>query len=224
MKILIVEDQEKLAKLIQKGLILEGFSADYVLDGEEAANRIAVHHSEYDLIILDYMLPNKSGLEICSQTRERKIAIPILMLTGKDALPDITAGLNSGADDYLTKPFSFDELVARIRAILRRPKITLPSTLQIKHVQLDPLAKIVTCNKKLVSLTLREFSLLEYLMRHGDEALSRETILSGVWDFAFDSFANVVDVHIANLRKKLGDLDGKIIETVRGIGYKMNTK
>lgn len=222
MKILIVEDQENLAKLIQKGLAAEGFAVDYVLDGETAQNRINMYHSDYDIIILDFMLPKKSGLEILADMRSKKITTPVIMLTAKDDIKDITAGLNAGADDYLTKPFSFDELFARIRAILRRPKNSLPMELRVRNVVLDPIAKSVVCGGKAVRLTLKEFGLLEYLMRRPGEALSREDILSGVWDFAFDSFANVVDVHITNLRKKLDDKDGTLIETVRGIGYKIN--
>lgn len=223
MKILIIEDQENLAKLLQKGLVNEGFSADYVLTGNEGQTRINIHSSEYDLLILDFMLPDKSGLEICKQTREKKIETPILMLTAKDDSSDITACLNAGADDYLTKPFSFEELTARIRAILRRPKMVIPTQLCVQDVTLDPFSKKVHRKNQEVYLTLKEFSLLEYLMRHQGEALARETILSGVWDFAFDSFANVVDVHIANLRKKLGDTSCNLIETVRGIGYKIKS-
>lgn len=223
MRILIVEDQENLAKLIQKGLTSEGFTADYVLDGQTAEKRINIHHADYDLIILDFMLPEKSGLEVLAETRSKNITTPILMLTAKDDKKDITAGLDAGADDYLTKPFSFEELLARIRAILRRPKTALPMELCCKNVKLNPVTKCVQCSNAPVHLTLKEFGLLEYLMRRPDEALSRDTILSGVWDFAFDSFANVVDVHITNIRKKLGDTDGTLIETIRGIGYKINS-
>lgn len=221
MKILIVEDHENLAKIIQKGLSAEGFAADYVLDGQTALSRINVYHKEYDLVVLDFMLPKKDGLEILTEMRSSGFNTPVLMLTAKDDKKDVTAGLNAGADDYLTKPFSFDELLARIRAILRRPQSTLPMELKIKNVQLNPLTKIVTCNEQLVNLTLKEFALLEYLMRNPDKALTREDILCNVWDFAFDSFANVVDVHITSIRKKLGD--AKIIETIRGIGYRITS-
>ena len=223
MKILIVEDQKNLAELIQKGLAAEGFAADYVLDGETAQKRINTYHDDYDLIILDFMLPKKNGLEILAETRGKNFSTPVLMLTAKDNKKDVAAGLNAGADDYLTKPFSFEELTARIRAILRRPKSTLPLELTIGNITLNPLTKCVTRRGISVSLTLKEFALLEYLMRHPDTALSRDDILCNVWDFAFDSFANVVDVHINSIRKKLGGINASHIETVRGIGYKISS-
>lgn len=221
MKILIVEDQENLAKIIQKGLSSQGFVADYVLDGKTALSRINIYHNEYDLIILDQMLPYKDGLEILAEMRRNNYSTPVLMLTAKSDKKDISTGLNHGADDYLTKPFSFDELIARIRAVLRRPLAMLPMEFKIKDVRLNPLNKTVCKNEKPVPLTLKEFSLLEYLMRNPNKALSRDDILNNVWDFAFDSFANVVDVHVTNIRKKLGDPN--IIETVRGIGYKVTS-
>ena len=222
MRVLIVEDQENLAKLIKSGLEAEGFAADYVLDGETAQLRIDLNHDDYDLIILDIMLPKKSGTEICKSARDKKITTPILMLTAKDGVDDIITGLNVGADDYLIKPFSFHVLLARIRAILRRPKTSLPIELKIKNLTLNTTTKKVFKNNKELKLTLKEYGLLEYLMRHPNQVLNREQILSNIWDFAFDSFSNVVDVHITNLRKKLGDKNGKIVETIRGIGYRIN--
>jgi len=222
MRILVVEDQENLAKLIKDGLETDGFAVDYVLDGLAAQTRIELNHDDYDLIILDLMLPKKDGLEVCRAVRAQKITTPILMLTAKDGVDDIIKGLNVGADDYLIKPFSFEILVARIRAILRRPKISLPLELKARSICLDPAKKLVLKNNKEIKLTLKEYSLLEYLMRHPNQVINREQILSSVWDFAFDSFSNVVDVHITNLRKKLGDKGGQILETVRGMGYKIN--
>lgn len=222
MRILIVEDQENLAKLIKKGLESEGFACDYVLDGEAGLRRISMNHKDYDLVILDWMLPKKNGDEVCREARGQKISVPILMLTARDSAKDIAGGLDAGADDYLAKPFSFDVLLARIRAIMRRPKTALPLELQIGDIILNPAKKQVRQNGKEIKLTLKEFGLLEYLMRNQNVVMSREQILSNVWDFAFDSFANVVDVHITNLRKKIGDKEGKIIETVRGVGYRMN--
>jgi DNA-binding response OmpR family regulator len=224
MKILVVEDQENLAKLVKKGLESEGFAVDYVTDGETASTRIEMCKKEYDIIILDLMLPKKDGIQVCKEVRAKKIATPILMLTAKDSAEDIIAGLNAGADDYLIKPFSFEILLARIRALLRRPELLLPTKLQIQHITLDPASKKVFKKNKEIKLTLKEFSLLEFLMRNPDHALRREQILSNVWDFAFDSLSNVVDVHVTSLRKKLGDKKGLLLETVRGVGYKINSK
>jgi DNA-binding response OmpR family regulator len=222
MRILIVEDQENLAKLIKRGLESEGFAIDYLLDGQAGLDRIQLSSNDYDLIILDLMLPRKNGIEICKQTREAKITTPILILTAKDAEEDIVEGLNAGADDYLVKPFSFDILLARINAILRRPKEILPAELKIKDLVLNPVSHMVLKGGKEIKLTLKEFSLLEYLMRHPNQVMNREQIISNLWDFAFDSFSNIVDVHITNLRKKIGDHKASLIETMHGIGYRLN--
>lgn len=221
MRILIIEDQENLAKLVKSGLESEGFAVDYVLDGDAGLRKISMNHRDYDLVILDWMLPQKNGDEICRETRRKKIDVPILMLTARDGAKDMIEGLDCGADDYLTKPFSFDVLVARIRAILRRPKTALPLELSCGGITLNPATKKVFRSKNEINLTLKEFALLEYLMRNKDAAVTRDQILSNIWDFAFDSFANVVDVHITNIRKKLGDKGAKLIETVRGVGYRM---
>jgi DNA-binding response OmpR family regulator len=223
MRILIVEDQENLAKLIKRGLESEGFAIDYLLDGQSGFDRIRFNSIDYDLIILDLMLPKKNGIEICQQTREAKIITPILILTAKDTEEDIVGGLNAGADDYLVKPFSFDILLARINAILRRPKEILPTELKTRDIILNPVSHLVLKNGKEVKLTLKEFSLLEYLMRHPNQVMNREQIISNLWDFAFDSFSNIVDVHITNLRKKIGDHQASLIETMHGIGYRLNT-
>lgn len=222
MRILIVEDQENLAKLVKRGLESEGFAVDYVLDGEAGFRRISMNHEDYDLVILDWMLPKKNGNEICRAVRTNKIEVPILMLTAKDGAKDMVEGLDCGADDYLTKPFSFEILLARIRAVLRRPKSVLPFELKFGEITLNPATKRVLAGEQEVKLTLKEFALLEYLLRNKDVTVTRDQILSNVWDFAFDSFANVVDVHITNLRKKIGDKDARIIETVRGVGYRMS--
>jgi DNA-binding response OmpR family regulator len=221
MKILMVEDQENLAKLIKKGLENESFNADYVLDGESAQRRIEMNSNDYDLIILDIMLPKKTGTEVCKEIREKKIMIPIIMLTARDQNDDIVMGLNVGADDYLVKPFEFKVLLARIKALLRRPKTVLAPTLTVKDILLNPLTKQVFKKKEEIRVTLKEFALLEYFMRHPNQVLNREQILSNLWDFAFDSFSNVVDVHVTNLRKKINDKRGSLIKTVFGIGYKL---
>ena len=236
MKILIIEDQEKLAKMLKNGLEKEGYAADYLTDGESGQRRIELHHNDYDLIVLDLMLPKKSGLEICKAVRKKKIFTPILILTAKNGTDDKVTLLDAGADDYLVKPFSFKELLARIRALLRRPDESLPEELKVKGLRLNPSTRKVYRNGTEVGLTLKEFRLLEYLMRHPNQVINREQLLDNIWDFAFDSFSNVVDVHINNLRKKLnggkkssqngngnGNGNGKVIETVRGVGYRIRT-
>lgn len=223
MKILIAEDNEKLASLLKKGLESKGYAVDCVADGEEAQSRIEFNHEDYDLIILDLMMPKKTGFEVCQNTRNNKIFIPILILTAKDSTTDKITALDMGADDYLVKPFSFKELLARIRALLRRPKKLLPTELRMRDILLDPATRKVSRNGQEIKLTLKEFSLLEYLMRHPNQVLNREQILDNIWDFGFDSFSNVIDVHIKNLRKKLRDTEkNKMLETIRGVGYKLN--
>jgi DNA-binding response OmpR family regulator len=222
MRILIVEDEEKLAQSLKKGLEKEGFAVDYIMDGEAGERRIIVSHKDYDLIILDLMLPGKDGFEICRDVREQQITTPILVLTARDATEDKVNALDAGADDYLVKPFSFEELMARVRALLRRPEQALPNELVVKDLHLDTTTRKVTRKGREISLTLKEFNLLEYLMRHADQVLTREQILDHLWDFAFDSFSNVVDVHVKNLRKKIdGNHHEKLLETIRGVGYRI---
>jgi len=223
MHVLIVEDEEKLAQSLKKGLEQEGFSVDYILDGEEAEKRISIHNQDYDLIILDVMLPKVDGVTLCKEVRKQGVLTPILMLTGRDGMDDKVVGLEAGADDYLVKPFAFAELLARVRALLRRPHESLPQKLEAAGVVLDPAKRRVSKNGREVDLTLKEFELLEYLMRNRGRAVDREQIFSHVWDFASDSFSNVVDVHIKNLRKKIGERNhGKqLIETIRGVGYRL---
>jgi len=220
MRVLIIEDQENLAKLIKSGLESEGFAADYVLDGKAGQSRVELMNADYDLILLDIMLPFKDGVTICREARAANITTPIIILTARDGKNEIIDGLNAGADDYVVKPFSFEVLLARIRAVLRRPQSVIPAELKLADIKLDATARKVYRDDKEVKLTLKEFGLLEYLMRHANQTVNREQITASLWDFAFDSFSNVVDVHINNLRKKLGDQRGKILETVRGIGYR----
>jgi len=222
MRILIVEDEEKLALSLKKGLEKEGFAVDYIMDGEAGERRIIISHKDYDLVILDLMLPGKNGFQICKSVREQEINVPILVLTARDATDDKVAALDAGADDYLVKPFSFEELMARVRALLRRPEQTLPNELVVRDLKLDTTSRKVTRKGKEINLTLKEFNLLEYLMRNADQVLTREQILDHLWDFAFDSFSNVVDVHIKNLRKKIdGSHHEKLLETIRGVGYRI---
>lgn len=222
MKILIVEDDERLALALKQGLEKEGFAADFVLDGEAGQRRIENYHNDYNLVILDLMLPKKDGFTVLRNIRKKKITVPVLILTAKDATDDVVFGLEGGADDYLVKPFSPKELFARIRALLRRPKESLPVELKAKNLILNAGTKKVFRGGREIPLTLKEFSLLEYLMRHPNQVISREQILFNLWGFDFDSFSNVVDVHVKNLRKKVDyRKQDKMIETVRGMGYRL---
>lgn len=219
MKILVVEDEPKLNQGLVKGLQNKGYAVDAALDGE-AGEKMA-RLNKYDLVLLDIMMPKKNGLEVCRDLRQAGNNVPILMLTAKDALEDKVLGLDEGADDYLVKPFSFAELHARIRALLRRPKTVTHDIFTLDDLKLDTRAQQVTVNGKSVALTLREYGVLEYLMRHQGAVLTREDLLEHVWDRNYDSFSNVVDVHLKNLRKKLPKIYAKRIKTVRGKGYQL---
>lgn len=224
MKILVIEDEEKLAAALTRGLTASGYAVDVIHDGKKALTRIELHRKDYDLIILDLMLPSMDGLEICRAVREKDITIPILILTARNEIENKVELLQSGADDYLVKPFSFGELCARIQALLRRPSALVPEVLKVLDIELNvPERRVWRAGKK-ISLTLKEFGLLEYFMRHPDEVVNREDLLSHLWDFNYASFSNVVDVHVKNLRKKLGDGGAEgILETIRGIGYRLRT-
>ncbi|MGE5540668.1 MAG: response regulator transcription factor [Bacillota bacterium] len=224
MRILIVEDEAKLAEALKRGLELKGFAVDWLADAEKARTRILLYRDEYDLILLDLMLPGIDGATICKDARAEGVTTPIIILTARDETENKIELLNLGADDYIAKPFSFEELVARITAVLRRPAETLPTTLQVRDIVLDPGRRIVEKGGTAVPLTLKEYSLLEFFMRHPDEALSRETIMDHVWSFDFPGFSNVLDVHMKNLRKKLDNYDtaDPLFETVRGVGYRLN--
>ncbi|OGG52929.1 DNA-binding response regulator [Candidatus Kaiserbacteria bacterium RIFCSPHIGHO2_01_FULL_53_29] len=222
MKILLVEDEQKLAEALKKGLEHEGYTADIINDGKKAFTRISLHRSDYDLVILDLMLPSMDGLEICKQVREMNITLPILILTARAETDTKVQLLLAGADDYLVKPFSFAELNARIQALLRRPSETLPETLTVGDIELNPAQRKVAREGKEVPLTLKEFGLLEYFMRHPNQVVNREDLLNHLWDFNYAGFSNVVDVHVKNLRRKIGDGEnGSVLETVRGIGYRL---
>lgn len=223
MRLLIVEDEERLAKSLKTALEKEGYVADYVTDGETAQRRIELYHKEYDLVIMDWMLPKVSGVDICKNIRAQNIKIPILLLTARVDITDKVQALDTGADDYLIKPFSFEELVARIRALLRRPAEALPTELKVQNITLNTATRKVTQNnKEITNLTMKEFALLEYLMRHPNQVMSRNQILDHLWGFDFDSFSNVVDVHMKNLRRKVKL--NKILETVRGVGYRLKSQ
>lgn len=221
MKLLLVEDEQKLAQALTRGLNLEGYTVDHIPDGKKALTRISLHRSDYDLVILDLMLPSMDGYEICKQMREMNITIPILVLTARNETDTKVQLLQSGADDYLVKPFSFAELTARIRALLRRPSEKLPETLKVADIELNPSERRVRRGGKEVPLTLKEFGLLEYFMRHPNQVVNREDLLNHLWDFNYVGFSNVVDVHVKNLRRKLDANGESILETVRGIGYRL---
>ncbi len=218
MRILIVEDNQKLAAYIKKALEQESYAVDIIFDGEMGEKRALF--GDYDLIILDIMLPKKDGIAICRSLRERNVNIPIIMLTAKGDLGDRVEGLDSGADDYLVKPFELAELLARMRALLRRPEEKNTEVLRAQDITLDGATHIVKRGEGEVKLTLKEYCVLEYLIRNARITVTREQILNHCWDFAFDSFSNIVDAYIKQLRKKLDDTDEHYIKTIRGVGYR----
>jgi DNA-binding response OmpR family regulator len=219
MRLLLIEDQKKLVLYLKKGLENKSFSVDFAYDGEKGLQ--LAESEEYDLIILDLMLPLLDGLQICKILRGKKVDTPILMLTAKISTDDKIAGLDIGADDYLTKPFSFNELLARIRALLRRPTKKEPEILTGQDISVDIATHLITKGEKQIEFTLKEFSVLEYLLRNQGRVLNREQIISHCWDFNLDSFTNNVDVYIKRIRKKLDAKNlEKYIQTVYGLGYK----
>jgi len=220
MRILIVEDEKKVAAFIKKGLEEETYAVDIAIDGEEGLH--LGEQNQYDLIILDLMLPKINGLEILSILRSKKIETPILLLTAKDSVDDKVEGLNQGADDYLTKPFAFSELIARIRVLLRRGKTETKTTLEIADLQLDLVSHKVIRGNEEIELTGKEYSLLEYFMRNQEKVLTRTMIAEHVWDYNFDTFTNVIDVYVNHLRKKIDkNFSTKLLHTLRGVGYVM---
>lgn len=218
MRILIIEDEKKVADFIKRGLKEEGYSVDVAFDGEEG--HFQASSSEYDAIILDLMLPKIDGISLCKKLRVDKISVPVLMLTAKDSVKDKVTGLDSGANDYLTKPFSFEELLARIRALLRKSETATPTKIQISDLILDLLTHKVTRTGKEIILTNKEYALLEYLMRNPGSIVTRTMISEHVWDINFDTFTNVIDVYINYLRNKIDKgHKKKLIHTIRGRGY-----
>ena len=220
MKILLVEDDGKAARLLARGLEEEGFLVDIAGSAEEGELRVFA--SDYDLLILDWMLPGKDGLALCEALRRHKIHTPILMLTARDALGDRVTGLNTGADDYLTKPFAFDELLARARALLRRSELTRPSVLTVGALSLDPMAQRVMRAGALLTLTRKEYAILEVLMRQAGDVVSRSRLAEQVWKADLVAIDNLIDVHVGNLRRKI-DAPGlpTLIQTVRGRGFRL---
>jgi DNA-binding response OmpR family regulator len=224
MRIAIVEDDIQLNKALKLALEQAGFAVDSYHDGEKAERTLNLNHSNYDLIILDFKLPGKTGIEICRSLRSNEIYTPILMLTSIVDIENKVSVLDAGADDYVTKPVTIEELTARVRALLRRPRAALSPELTIGTIKLDTSNKCAYVSDREIKLTLKEFGILEYLMRNANNVMSRDQILDHVWDFETNAFSNIVDVHITNLRKKLEKAGAKgILETVRGIGFKITT-
>jgi two-component system OmpR family response regulator len=223
MRILIVEDNAKLASSLKRGFEHEGYAADVASDGKEAEKQALLGQADYDILILDRMLPGKDGIAIARSLRAQGVMTPILMLTAKDTVDDKILGLDSGADDYLVKPFSFEELLSRVRALSRRPRETLPPELMQGDVRLLSASQEAYIRDEKLHLTLKEFRILEFFMQHPGEVLPRQKIIDHLWDFTFNPFSRVMDVHINNLRNKLQEHDPSItIDTVRGIGYRLS--
>ncbi len=220
MKVLLVEDDRKVAGFIEQGLKEEGYVVDIASDGAEAT--MLAHVYQYDVILLDVVLPKKTGFQVAQELRREGRNTPILMLTSRDAVEDIVRGLDSGADDYLSKPFRFDELLARVRALLRRGGAERLEVLRYGPIALDRLRHQASADDKPLDLTNKEFQLLEHFLLHAEEVVRRTQLLEKVWDMHFDPESNVVDVHVGNLRRKLQTSCGRqLIQTVRGVGFSL---
>jgi DNA-binding response OmpR family regulator len=219
MRILVAEDDKKVASFLERGLKEEGYAVDVAHDGDEGAVMAMVH--DYDLLLLDVMMPGKTGLEIVRELRSKENTVPILLLTARDSRDDIVRGLDVGADDYLTKPFGFDELLARIRALLRRSGTDRPDRLIYRDLELDRLKHTASRAGERLDLTPKEFQLLEFFVLNAERVVRRTELLEKVWDLSFDPMSNVVDVHVAHLRQKLrGSAErDPLVHTVRGVGY-----
>ncbi len=225
MKLLLVEDDRKIAAVVRRGLEAEGFTVDVATDGDDGYWRAT--EGTYDLIVLDILLPKRNGFRVCADLRAADVWTPILMLTAKDGELDEAEGLDTGADDYLVKPFSFPVLVARVRALLRRTRGSGgPVPLEIGDLRIDPSAHMAWYRNEPVALTAREFSVVEFFVRRAGQVLSKTEILEGVWSDDFDGDPNIVEVYVGRLRRKLGDRDDTdepVISTVRGAGYRLET-
>jgi len=220
MRVLVVEDEGRMAALLRRGLQEEGYAVDLAATGEDGI-WLATENA-YDAVLLDVLLPDLDGFEVCRRLRDAGRWAPILMLTARDAVPDRVHGLDAGADDYLTKPFAYPELLARLRAMIRRGPHERPAAISVGDLSLDPATREVRRGDRQVPLTPKEFALLEYFMRHAGEVLTRTEILEHVWDFAFDGDSNVIEVYVRYLREKVDRPFGRqTLETVRGVGYRL---
>lgn len=223
MRVLVVEDESEIAAFLKRGLTEAGYAVDVVERGDEALDWIVA--AEYDMLVLDWMLPGRDGVSVCREIRQRGLRVPVLMLTARDAVDQRVAGLDAGADDYLTKPFAFAELLARLRALLRREPLGQNTVLRVADLELDTATRTVTRAGQSIALTYKEYSLLEYLMRRANRVLTRSMIAEHVWDYDFDTLTNVIDVHIRALRRKIDDpFPHKLIHTVRGAGYRLGAE
>lgn len=223
MRVLLVEDDRKAARVLRQGLQEEGFTVDVAHAGDEGEYQAQI--SDYDVIVLDWLLPGKAGLDVCRQLRARGVTTPILMLTARDAVADRVAGLDTGADDYLTKPFAFVELLARIRALLRRGEATQAPVLRVGDLVLDPVSHRVTRADRRIALTPKEYALLEYLVRHAGRVVTRTELGEHVWQDEHDTLTNLVDVHMSHLRRKVdAEAATPLIHTVRGRGYRVGVE
>jgi two-component system, OmpR family, response regulator len=220
MRILVVEDAVKMATLLRRGLVEEGHAVDVARTGDDAV--WMAEAAEYDAVVLDVMLPGVDGVEVCRRIRERGVWVPVLMLTARDGVRDRVAGLDAGADDYLTKPFSFSELLARLRALVRRGAPERPAVVEVGDLRLDPARRQVWRGESEIRLSAKEFALLETFMRRPGQVLSRYQLLEHAWDYAYDNRSNVVDVYVRYLREKIDRPFGRAsLETVRGAGYRL---
>src|SRR5215212_8056788 len=218
MRILLVEDEEKVSRFITRGLEAERFAIDAVYDGVSGLEYATTY--SYDLIILDLMLPGLSGTEVLRQIRRRNQTVPVLVLTARDTIADKVENFETGADDYLTKPFAFAELLVRVKALLRRGPVSRASVLRVADLELDRLSQQVRRARRRIELTAKEYALLEYLMSNAGRVLSRTMIIDHVWDQSFDGLTNIVDVYVRHLRNKVDEAhEQKLIRTVRGVGY-----
>jgi len=220
MRILVVDDDRRLCAIIKRGLLEEAYAVDLAYDGEEGEYLAEVN--PYDLIILDIMMPNKDGIEVCHELRAKNVNTPILMLTAKDTVEDRVKGLDTGADDYLVKPFAFNELLARVRALLRREGISKSPELRVGDLTLNTLTRQIWRGQRPIELTTKEYVILEYFMRHPNVVVTRTMIEEHAWDYDFDTMSNLVDVYIRRLRRKIdNEREDSLIQTVRGAGYRL---
>jgi len=220
MRILVVEDARRLAGIIKRGLLEEGYAVDNAYDGEEA--QYMAESTPFDMIILDIMLPRKDGVTICRELRAKKVNTPILMLTAKDSVEDKVAGLDSGADDYQVKPFAFAELLARVRALLRREALPKTQKLEVGDLVMDSQTREVWRGQRKIDLTTKEYAILEYFMRRPNAVVTRTMLGDNVWDYEFDGISNIIDVYVRRIRRKI-DAEGQesLIQTLRGAGYRL---